>query len=93
MLIRLFILLFPLICTPVIFVLVDHGYIDLRGGDKDMLVIFPWMLWSILFFLIGLIRWKKLADNFALFSNSFIWSSLIILFLWLGMFGYTSFIQ
>jgi hypothetical protein len=73
--------------------MVSYGYIDLDGGNKDMLVLFPWILWSVLFFIIGLIHWKKLADNFLLFSSSFIWSSVIMLFLWLGLFGYTSFMQ
>jgi len=90
MLKRVLIILLPLLLTPVVLVLVAEGFIDLGGGDKDTLVVFPWVIWSTLFLIIGLVRWRQTPDNFVLFSNAFRWSSLIMLTLWLGVYVYST---
>ena len=48
-LIRLLTLLLPLALTPLLVFLLADGYINLGGGEKDVLMALPWLLWALLF--------------------------------------------
>ena len=39
----------PLALAPVLVHLIAEGRIDLGGGEKDLVWILPWLLWSLLF--------------------------------------------
>jgi hypothetical protein len=39
----------PLLLTPVLFYVLAEGVLNLGGGEKDILWIFPWLIWSIIF--------------------------------------------
>ena len=39
----------PLLLTPVLFFGLAEGVINLGGGEKDIIWVFPWLLWSIIF--------------------------------------------
>jgi hypothetical protein len=41
--------LLPLLLTPVLFFALAEGYLDLGGGEKDLVMVLPWLLWSLLF--------------------------------------------
>ena len=41
--------LLPLLLTPALFFALAEGYPDLGGGEKDIVMVLPWLLWSLLF--------------------------------------------
>ncbi|HUE84107.1 MAG TPA: hypothetical protein VMM84_18535 [Pyrinomonadaceae bacterium] len=45
---RIAIALLPLSFAPVIVYLIASGYFDLGGGEKDLVVVLPWLLWSFI---------------------------------------------
>jgi hypothetical protein len=56
-LLRVILGLAPLALTPAFFFLAAEGYLNFGGGCKDVILVFPWVLWSfaycICFLLVG----------------------------------------
>ena len=51
----------PLLVTPLPFYALAEGWLNFGGGEKDILLAFPYFLWTLLFFLVALVliirRW------------------------------------
>ena len=51
----------PLLLTPVVFYALAEGWMNFGGGEKDILLAFPYFLWALLFFTTALVliikRW------------------------------------
>lgn len=58
-LVRIAIALFPLSLVPVFVYLIARGALDLGGGEKDLIWVIPWLLWSLLFAITSLILWGR----------------------------------
>lgn len=56
---RLLTAAFPLALTPLLFWLLAEGYLNLGGGEKDILLTVPWLLWSLAFLIGALWNWHK----------------------------------
>ena len=56
---RLTMTVLPLLLTPVLGYLLAQGYINLGGGEKDILVLLPWMAWSLVFAVSSLVLWRR----------------------------------
>lgn len=92
---RLGLSLLPLGLTPLMVHLIGHGYLNFGGGCKDVVIIIPWMLWSLIYLIISLVCWRKqwsIAKAMA-YSVSGATGMLVLLFLvllvgssaWLGL--------
>jgi hypothetical protein len=57
--IRLIVSLLPLVLTPVLGYLLAQGYINFGGGEKDILVLLPWMVWSLVFAISSWVFWRR----------------------------------
>ncbi len=51
--------LLPLVLTPLFVWLIGEGYLDFGGGEKDLIMVFPWLLWSIFFLVAFLVCWRR----------------------------------
>lgn len=53
--------LIPLSLTPALVYLLAEGVLDFGGGEKDVLLALPWLIWSIVFALCSFVliyhRW------------------------------------
>ena len=51
----------PLAITPFLGFLLAEGHLDLGGGEKDLIWLVPWLVWSLLFAISALVlqarRW------------------------------------
>jgi hypothetical protein len=56
---RLGICFLPLAFTPVWGFLIADGYLNFGGGEKDLLLLFPWLIWSLIYLVIFVICWLK----------------------------------
>jgi hypothetical protein len=56
---RLALGLLPLGLTPLLVHLIGDGYLNFGGGCKDVLMVVPWMVWSLIFLIISLVCWRK----------------------------------
>lgn len=56
---RVVIALLPLVSVPLLVLLIADGYLDFGGGEKDILLVLPWALWSLLFAASSLWLWAR----------------------------------
>ncbi len=47
--IRVLAALLPFACTPVLGYLLTEGYLNLGGGEKDILLVLPWGFFSLIY--------------------------------------------
>ena len=57
--VRIALSVLPLALTPVLGHLLAQGYINLGGGEKDIIVLVPWLLWSLLFAISSWVLWRR----------------------------------
>ena len=82
-------LLAPLLATPVLFLLISEEYLNLGAGCKDIVILLPWLLWSVIFLITGLILWKKKLSIKHWMFRTTSYSVLFIVNLWLCLFLYS----
>ena len=58
-LLQMVICLLPLAFTPILGFLLADGTLNLGGGEKDLLLLIPWLIWSFIFLVIFVISWIK----------------------------------
>ncbi len=56
---RVVIALFPLALVPVLVELIAMGTLDFGGGEKDLVWVAPWFLWSLIFTVSSFILWYR----------------------------------
>ena len=86
---KIFTLLVPLLMTPLFGVLIANGYVDLGGGEKDLLLLIPWCVWSLIFIISGVVLWQKKLSFKSWFFKSLLYSILTTLALWLCLLVYS----
>lgn len=59
MLLRIGVALLPLATVPVLIFLIAEGVLNLGGGEKDLLLVGPWALWSLIFAVSSLLLWAR----------------------------------
>ena len=57
--VRIALSLLPLALTPVLGHLLAQGYINRGGGEKDIIVLVPWLLWSLFFAISCWVLWRR----------------------------------
>jgi hypothetical protein len=57
--IRLAVALLPLALAPLFVYLIGNDWISFGGGEKDLVLVVPWLLWSILFALASFVLWFR----------------------------------
>ena len=56
---RVAIALLPLALAPVLLYLIAGGQLNFGAGEKDLIWVFPWLLWSMLFAVSSFILWHR----------------------------------
>ena len=56
---RLALSLLPLGLTPLMMLLIGSGYLNFGGGCKDVLMLVPWIIWSLIYLIISIVGWRK----------------------------------
>lgn len=56
---RIAIALLPLGLTPLWLQLLASGSLSFGGGDKDLVLLLPWVIWSLLFAIASLVLWRR----------------------------------
>ncbi len=49
----------PLVLTPVWGFLIAEGHLNFGGGEKDLLMLIPWLVWSLIFLIIYIVAWQR----------------------------------
>jgi len=57
--VRVVLSLLPLGLTPALGYVLANGHLNLGGGEKDILVLLPWLVWSLLFAVSSWVFWRR----------------------------------
>jgi len=85
MLRRIAVALFPLALTPGIVWLLAEGHLNLGGGEKDILIAIPWLLWSVVFAIATMVRTRGERSFGRGIGTAALWASAILVTLWLAL--------
>ena len=87
---KILLLLLPALLTPAWGFLIAEGIINFGGGEKDILILLPYLIWWLIYLIIGSILWKQPLRK--MFKLALLYSFTILLVLWLGLVAYGSII-
>lgn len=71
--IRVVVALLPLASVPVLIHLIARGDVGLDGGEKGLVWVLPWTLWSLLYALSSLVLWRRGWPT----GRATVWSSVV----------------
>lgn len=80
----------PLALTPGLVWLLAEGYVNLGGGEKDILMALPWMVWSAFFAAAFFVATRKGYSLSTAVLRAVSWATGLIIFLWLMLWITTS---
>jgi hypothetical protein len=75
--------LLPLALTPLWGFLISEGYLNFGGGCKDIILVIPWLLWSVAYSLFFIVLWIKGRSFGRLTAYSIAGASGVILVAWM----------
>ncbi len=84
---RLLWMLSPLAVTPLLGWLIAEGWLNFGGGEKDLVLLIPWLIWSVCLLLIGAICWRRWQGFGPWAGRSLAWSFGISLLGWITLLG------
>ena len=87
---RLSLCLFPSALTPIWAYLIAEGYLNFGGGEKDLLLLIPWIIWSLLYFIIFVVSWLKRLPVKRAIAYSAGGATFTLVLVWLVMFVWSS---
>lgn len=79
---RLLVCVLPLLLTPLWAYLIADGYLDFGGGEKDLILLLPWLLWSALFAIAGTIAWFRRQSVAGMVKRGLGWATGCLLGIW-----------
>ena len=83
---RIITLVVPLLATPAFGFLIAENYLSLGAGDKDLFLLIPWLIWSIIFMIIGATLWRKNIQYKVWVLKAISLSIVIVFILWFILF-------
>ena len=86
---RLALCIAPLAVTPVLALLIAEGYLDFGGGEKDLLLLFPWILWSLSYLIFSVILWIKRKSILISACYAAVGSMGLMILLWVGLYVFS----
>ena len=49
----------PLAVSPLLLFLIADGYLNFGGGEKDIILMFPWVVWSVAYAIVFAVCWAR----------------------------------
>ena len=49
----------PLALSPLLLILIADGYLNFGGGENDILLMLPWVLWSLVYAIVYAVCWAR----------------------------------
>ena len=78
--------LLPLLMTPVWGYLIAEGYLNFGGGEKDLFLLVPWIVWSFIYLLGFIFLWVKGKETKTIVKYSTGAATAILLLAWIILF-------
>jgi hypothetical protein len=85
---KIVVCLLPLGLTPLLGFLISEGYLNLGGGCKDIILLLPWLLWSLVYSFFFILLWIKGRPFGRLIAYSVAGASGVIVLVWIIMLSF-----
>ena len=82
----MFLCIIPLALTPPLAFLLAEGYLDFGGGEKDLLLLLPWTVWSLFYTFIFIILWVKRKNVIRSVYYAAGGSTGLMILIWIGLY-------
>ena len=82
---RLGLCLLPLGLSPLWVFLIGDGYLNFGGGEKDLFLLIPWLVWSILYAIIFAVCWAKGMSTRRVLAYSAGGAAVLVILVWLAL--------
>jgi len=79
---KLALCLLPLGLSPLWVFLIAEDYLSFGGGEKDLFLLIPWLVWSILYAIIFAVCWAKGMPTKRLLAYSAGGAAVLVVLLW-----------
>jgi hypothetical protein len=83
---RLVLCLLPAALTPLWLFLIAEGYLNFGSGDKDIFVLIPWVLWSLLYAVFFIAAWIKRKSTGAILLQAAAGATVMLAVAWGALF-------
>ncbi len=81
--VRFFLAILPTALTPLLAYLIADGTLNFGGGEKDLVLLLPWLVWSFIYMVCFIVLWIKRVSLLKSLVISGVIALLIIVVLWL----------
>lgn len=82
---RLGVSVLPLLLTPLWGYLIADGYLNFGGGEKDVLLLIPWLVWSTFYLVISVVCWVKRVSISRGLAYATVGAFALLTLAWLGL--------
>jgi hypothetical protein len=79
----------PLALSPLLLFLVAEGYLNFGGGEKDIILILPWILWSLVYGVIFGVCWARKLHLRRVLSYAASGATVLVVVAWAGLLVWT----
>jgi hypothetical protein len=79
--------LLPLALTPIWGFLLSEGYLNFGGGCKDIILVIPWLIWSLVYSLFFIVLWIRVRSLGRLIAYSIAGASGVMVLAGIVLFG------
>jgi hypothetical protein len=83
---KLALCLLPLALVPALFFALAQGYLNLGGGEKDIIVVFPLASWAIIYAVTFAVMWGRNRPTKVCVWRGAVTATLPLLLGWLALF-------
>ena len=83
---RLILCIIPLALTPLLALLIAEGHLNFGGGEKDLLLLIPWIIWSLIYAIIFIILWAKRKNLKNIVYLAAGGSTGMMILIWIGLY-------
>ncbi len=87
---KLTLCLAPMMLTPIWGYLISDGYLNFGGGEKDLFLLLPWILWSLIYSLIFIVAWAKRKKIKVVFLSAVAGATGLLAVTWMVLFIWSS---
>jgi hypothetical protein len=86
---KILVMILPLLITPLLAFMISENIISFGAGDKDLLLLIPWCIWSVIFIITGSALWRRKLTLKNWMLKSLFYSLTIFIFFWLCLLAHS----
>ena len=86
---KLVLCLGPLAVSPLLLFLIADGYLNFGGGEKDIILMLPWVLWSLAYGIVFAVCWARKLPLRRVLSYAAGGATGLVIVAWAGLLVWT----